>query len=139
MNRVILIGNLGRDAESGETTTGKRWVRLSVATSVSWNDKTTGEKKEKTEWHRIVVWGDGFTAFLADNAKKGGKVLVEGKLSTHEYEKNNVKHWSTEVVVQGPGATVRLLNRPGDGGGVPAPQEPEGRYAGSDYDPGSYA
>jgi len=133
MNKAIIIGHLGKDAESGETESGKRWVRLSVATSESWRDKATGEKRERTEWHRIVCWGDGLTAFLTENAKKGGKVMVEGTVQTRKWTKDGQDRFTTEIVVQGAGGVVRLLGRPGEGGGgLPAPEEPDGRYAGSE-------
>lgn len=80
MNKVILVGHLGRDPEIGETQGNKRYARLSLATSYSYTNKTTGEVVEKTTWHRIVCWGDGLTAFIADKVKKGNKLLIDGKL-----------------------------------------------------------
>lgn len=141
MNKVILIGNLGKDAELHTTPTGKKYVKLSVATSVSWNDKATAEKKEKTEWHRITVWGDGFADFLGNNAKKGGKVLVEGQLSTSKYQdKAGQDRWSTDIVVQGYGSTVRLLNRPGEttGNAPPPPADAPDPGRWDDYNDGAF-
>jgi single-strand DNA-binding protein len=128
INTVILIGNLGRDPEVGETPGGQRFARLSVATSDEWRDKASGEKRERTEWHRVVAWGDGLASMLAKHAQKGSKVYVSGKLATREWaDKAGAKRFTTEVVVQGPGASIRLLSGSAGSGGVPAPDEvPEG-------------
>ena len=136
MNKAILIGNLGQDPDVGETAAGKRYARLSLATSESWRDKGTGERKERTTWHRVVVWGDGLCAVVQQYAKKGTKLCIEGKVSTREFEKDGIKKQVTEIVVQGGDGHVRLLGRPGEGGaGVPPPDaEPDGwaREAGAD-------
>jgi single-strand DNA-binding protein len=133
MNKVILVGNLGRDAEVKTTSnTGKSYASLSVATSESWRDKHTGEKRENTQWHRVVCWGEGLSKFLGEHAKKGGKVLIEGTLQTREWDDKGTTKYTTEVVVQGAGGVVRLLGRPGSGGPAGPDDEPDGRYAGYD-------
>lgn len=133
MNEVILIGHLGRDPEIGETNnTGKKYANLSLATGYSYKDKTTGEQKDKTDWHRIVVWGDGTCGYLSQYAKKGSKMLVKGKLRTRSYEKKpGDKHYMTEVVVQGPDCEVRVFKPGGTGSGAPAPEEPDSRWSGA--------
>jgi single-strand DNA-binding protein len=129
MNKVILIGNLGQDPQVGAApSSGRKYARLSLATSVRWKDKATGEPRERTEWHRIVCWGDGLVDMIAQHAKKGGKVQIEGKLTTSSYEKNGVKHYSTDIVVQAPDCSFRLLGR----AGPPAPNEPESRWSGEE-------
>lgn len=131
MNKVIIVGNIGKDAETGGSDSGRKWAKLNVATSESWKDKNTGERKEKVEWHRVTCWGDGLCGFLGQYAKKGGKVLIEGQLQTRKWQdKQGQDRYTTEIVVQGAGGVVRLLGRPGDGG---APmEEPDGRWAGTD-------
>lgn len=125
---VILIGNLGQDPEIGETPGNKRYARLSLATSESWRDKATGERKERTEWHRVVVWGDGLAAMLKQYARKGSKLYVQGKLTTRSWEKDGVTKYATEIVVQGGETFIRLMGDAKTGGGVPPPEaEPESR------------
>jgi single-strand DNA-binding protein len=135
INQAIIIGNLGRDPELGETAGNKRYARLSVATSDTWKDKATGERKERTEWHRVVVWGDGICGMLANHAKKGTKIFVSGKLATRKWEKDGVERYATEIVVQGGDGQIRLLGDATGGGGVPAPdEEPESRHRSLTYD-----
>lgn len=139
MNEVILIGHLGQDAEIGETSNAhKKYAKLSLATGYSYKDKSTGEQKDKTDWHRIVVWGDGTCNYLGQYAKKGSKMLVKGKLATRTYEKTpGDKRYVTEVVVQGPDCQVTVF-KPAGSGGVPGPDsEPENRWGGDDSAPGS--
>ena len=139
INQVILIGNLGQDPEIGETSGNKRWARLSVATSESWRDKASGERKERTEWHRVVVWGDGLAGMIKQYAKKGTKLYVSGKLTTREWEKDGTKRYVTEIVVQGPDTTVRLLGDSRASGTVPPPaDEPDGRSLGASAPTQSY-
>jgi single-strand DNA-binding protein len=105
LNKVSLIGNLGQDIEiKGEV--GK----LSVATSESWKDKASGGRKERTEWHRVTVFGDNFVKAITKVATKGRLVYIEGKLRTSSYEKDGVTHFSTEVVVDMEG-TFRVLDK----------------------------
>lgn len=112
VNKVILIGNLGRDPEVRTMQDGKKVANLSIATSESWKDKSSGEKKEKTEWHRVVIWGA-----LADIAEKylhkGSKVYVCGSLQTRKWtDKDGVEKYSTEVVLQGYGGELTMLDGP---------------------------
>jgi single-strand DNA-binding protein len=128
INQVILIGNLGQDPEVGETTGNRRYARLSLATSDSWRDKATGERREKTEWHRIVVWGDGLAGMLSQYAKKGTKLYVQGKLTTRKFEdRSGQERYVTEIVVQGGSDQLRLLTSQ-SAGGVPAPDAPPDGY-----------
>lgn len=135
LNRVIIVGHLGRDAELGETEKGTRYARLSIATSDQWRDKATGERRERTEWHRVVAWGDGLTAYLGRDAKKGVKVIVEGKLATREWtDKAGQKRSTTEIVVQGPDTRCLVIGQP-SGGPPPPADPPESRHAGAPSGP----
>lgn len=114
LNRVQLIGNVGGDPEIKNLTNGGMVANFSIATSESWKDKATGEKKERTEWHRIVVWNEGLINVIEQYVRKGSKLMVEGELQTRKWEKDGVDHYSTEVVLTGFKSTLILL---GDGGG----------------------
>ena len=120
VNLVILVGHLGQDPDI--TGTGDRKVvRLSVATSESWRDKTTGERKEQTDWHRCVVFDKHAAEFAEKYLKKGMKVYVEGKQKTRKYEKDGVTHYSTDVVLSGFGSKLLdLTSKGGDGRGTPS-------------------
>jgi single-strand DNA-binding protein len=110
INKVILVGNLGREPDIKFTGDGKAIANLAVATSESWTDKTTGQKVEKTEWHRVVIFGR-----LADIAQKylhkGSKVYIEGQLRTRKWDKNGVDQYTTEVVLSGFNSTLQMLNK----------------------------
>ncbi len=110
MNRVTLVGHVGQDPESRALSSGKTVTNLSVATSERWTDKASGEKKERTEWHRVVVWG--FLAELArDRLSKGSKVMVEGQLQTRKWtDQSGNEKYTTEVVLQGPGSVLELFS-----------------------------
>ncbi len=109
-NLVLLIGNLGQDPEIKTTQNGKKFATLSVATSESWKDKDSGERKEKTEWHRVVVWVEHMAKFAEKYLRKGDTVHVEGKLQTRKWQDNDGKdRYSTEVVVQGYKADLQGL------------------------------
>jgi len=117
VNMVILIGNLGRDPEIRTTQNGTTIANLNLATSESWRDKTSGERKEKTEWHRVVIFGS-----LADIAekylKKGSKVYVSGSLQTRKWQdQQGQERYTTEVVLQGFGGELTMLDGKGGGGG----------------------
>lgn len=114
LNKVTLIGNVGADPEVRNLTSGNAVANLSLATSESWKDKNTGEKKEVTQWHRIVVWNDGLISVIEKYVSKGSKLYIEGQLQTRKYEKDGVDHYTTEVVLTGFDAKLLLL---GDGGG----------------------
>jgi single-strand DNA-binding protein len=118
VNKVILIGNLGKDPEIRRTQDGRPIANLRIATSETWRDKNTGERKEKTEWHQVVVFNEGLCKVVEQYLKKGAKVYIEGALQTREWEKDGVKRYSTEVVLQGFNSTLTMLDgRSGGGGG----------------------
>jgi single-strand DNA-binding protein len=119
VNKVILVGNLGRDPEIRRTQDGRPIANLSVATSESWRDKNTGERREKTEWHRVVIFNEGLCKVVEQYLKKGAKVYLEGALQTRKYtDKDGVEKYSTEVVLQGFNSVLTMLDsRAGGGGG----------------------
>ena len=117
VNKVILVGNLGRDPEVRQSQAGAKIVNFSVATSDSWKDKNTGERREKTEWHRVVIFSEGLANIAEQYLRKGSKVYIEGSLQTREYEKDGIKRYSTEVVLQGFNSTMTMLDTKGAGGG----------------------
>ena len=118
VNKVILIGNLGRDPEIRRTQDGRPIANLSVATSESWRDKNTGERKEKTEWHRVVIFNEGLCKIAEQYLKKGAKIYLEGQLQTRKYtDKDGVEKYSTEVVLQGFNSSLTMLDSRGGGAG----------------------
>jgi len=119
VNKVILVGNLGKDPEIRRTQDGRPIANLSVATSESWRDKATGERKEKTEWHRVVIFNEGLCKVAEQYLKKGAKVYLEGQLQTRKWtDQSGVEKYSTEVVLQGFNSNLTMLDgRSGGGGG----------------------
>ena len=119
VNKVILVGNLGRDPEIRHTQDGKKIVNLSVATSESWKDRNTGERKERTEWHRVVIFSEGLANISEQYLRKGSKVYLEGQLQTRKWtDQSGQDKYSTEVVLQGFNCTLTMLDgREGGGGG----------------------
>jgi single-strand DNA-binding protein len=119
VNKVILIGNLGADPEVKRTQDGRPIVNLRIATSETWRDKNSGERKEKTEWHRVVIFSEGLCRVAEQYLKKGAKVYLEGQLQTRKWtDQNNVERFSTEIVLQGFNSTLTMLDgRAGGGGG----------------------
>ncbi len=111
LNKVLLIGRLGADPEVKQMVNGKSVARLSLATSQSWKDKNTGEKKEKTEWHRIVVFNEGLVNVVKQYLKKGAQIYVEGQISTRKWkdEASGQDKYSTEVVIQGYNSSLTML------------------------------
>ncbi|MBT92023.1 MAG: single-stranded DNA-binding protein [Candidatus Pelagibacter sp.] len=111
LNKVLLIGRLGADPEIKQMVNGKSVARLSLATSQNWKDKNTGEKKEKTEWHRIVVFNEGLVNVIQQYLKKGAQIYVEGQLSTRKWkdEQTGQDKYSTEVVIQGYNSSLTML------------------------------
>ena len=111
LNKVLLIGRLGADPEIKQMVNGKSVARLSLATSQSWKDKNTGEKKEKTEWHRIVVFNEGLVNVVQQYLKKGAQIYVEGQISTRKWkdEQSGQDKYSTEVVIQGYNSSLTML------------------------------
>ncbi len=117
LNKVLLIGRLGADPEIKQMVNGKNVARLSLATSQSWKDKNTGEKKEKTEWHRIVVFNEGLVNVVQQYLKKGAQIYVEGQISTRKWkdEQSGQDKYSTEIIIQGYNSSLTML---GGGGGI---------------------
>ena len=111
LNKVLLIGRLGADPEIKQMVNGKSVARLSLATSQSWKDKNTGEKKEKTEWHRIVVFNEGLINVVQQYLKKGAQVYIEGQLSTRKWkdEQSGQDKYSTEILIQGYNSSLTML------------------------------
>lgn len=118
VNKVILIGNLGADPEIRRTQDGRPIANLRIATSESWRDKASGERKEKTEWHRVVVFNEGLCRVIEQYVKKGSKVYIEGQLQTRKWQdQSGQDKYSTEVVLQGFNSTLTLLDGRSQGGG----------------------
>ncbi|MFO1108731.1 MAG: single-stranded DNA-binding protein [Bradyrhizobium sp.] len=119
VNKVILVGNLGKDPEIRRTQDGRPIANLSVATSETWRDKATGERKEKTEWHRVVIFNEGLCKVAEQYLKKGAKVYIEGQLQTRKWtDQSGAEKYSTEVVLQGFNSNLTMLDgRSGGGGG----------------------
>ncbi len=118
VNKVILVGNLGKDPEARSFANGGKVVSFSLATSESWRDKATGERKEKTEWHRVVIFSEGLCKIAEQYLKKGSKIYIEGSLQTRKYtDKDGVEKYSTEVVLQNFNSTLTMLDTRGGGGG----------------------
>jgi single-strand DNA-binding protein len=115
LNKVTLIGNLGRDPEIRSTNDGRELANFSIATSETWKDKATGEKKEKTEWHRIVCFNEGLVRVIKNYVKKGSKLYIEGQLQTRKWVDNdNQEKYTTEVVLQNFNSTLILLDSRGE-------------------------
>ena len=112
LNKVLLIGRLGNDPEIKQMVNGKNVARLSIATSNTWKDKNTGEKKEKTEWHRVVIFNEGLVNIVQQYVKKGAQVYIEGQLTTRKWkdEKSGLDRYSTEIVLQGFNSTFKILS-----------------------------
>ena len=133
VNKVILVGNLGADPEVRTLPSGNKVVNLSVATSDNWRDKNTGERKEKTEWHRVVIFSAGLVRVAEQYLKKGSKVYLEGQLQTRKWQdQSGQDKYSTEVVLQGFNSNLTMLDGRGENGGDSAgfsspPARSEGR------------
>ena len=112
LNKVLLIGRLGADPEIKQMVNGKSIARLSLATSNTWKDKNTGERKEKTEWHRVVIFNEGLINVIQQYVKKGAQVYIEGQLTTRKWtdEKSGQDKYSTEIVLQGYNSTFTILS-----------------------------
>ncbi|ESQ84263.1 MULTISPECIES: single-stranded DNA-binding protein [unclassified Asticcacaulis] len=119
VNKVILVGNLGKDPEIRNMPSGDRIANLTIATSEQWRDKATGERKEKTEWHRVVIFNDNLAKIAEQYLRKGSSVYVEGALQTRKWtDQNGVEKYSTEVVLQRFNGNLTLLGGRGEGGGA---------------------
>ncbi|HEV2159627.1 single-stranded DNA-binding protein [Bradyrhizobium sp.] len=132
VNKVILVGNLGKDPEIRRTQDGRPIANLSIATSETWRDKNSGERKEKTEWHRVVIFNEGLCKVAEQYLKKGAKVYIEGALQTRKWtDQSGVEKYSTEVVLQGFNSTLTMLDGRGGGGGGSFGDEPGGDFGSS--------
>ena len=112
LNKVLIIGRLGNDPEIKQMVNGKSVARLSLATSNTWKDKNTGEKKEKTEWHRVVIFNEGLVKVVEQYVKKGSQVYIEGQLTTRKWkdEKSGMDRYSTEIILQGFNSSFKILS-----------------------------
>ena len=129
VNKVILIGNLGRDPEVRSFQNGGKVCNLRIATSENWKDRNTGERREKTEWHSVAIFQEGLVRIAEQYLRKGSKVYIEGQLQTRKWQdQSGQDKYSTEIVLQGYGGTLTMLDGR-DGGGVGAPSG-----GGSGYD-----
>ena len=118
VNKVILVGNLGADPEVRHTQDGRPIVNLRIATSESWRDRNSGERREKTEWHRVVIFSEGLAKIAEQYLKKGSKVYIEGQLQTRKWQdQQGQDRYSTEVVLQGFNSTLTMLDSRNSGGG----------------------
>ncbi len=120
VNKVILIGNLGADPEIKTMQSGDKIVNLSLATSESWKDKATGERREKSEWHRIVIFNQGLVNVCENYVKKGAKLYIEGQMETRSWEQDGQKKYTTEVVLRPYRGELTMLDSRNSGGGASA-------------------
>ena len=136
VNKVILVGNLGRDPEVRSLNDGSPVVNLSVATSESWKDKATGERKERTEWHRVVIFNENLANVAKNYLKKGSKVFLEGQLQTRKWtDQEGKERYSTEVVLQRFRGELVMLDSRGSGEGAFASQDGQAKVAGKGAEP----
>src|SRR5579871_5599012 len=128
VNKVILVGNLGADPEIRRTQDGRPIAHLRIATAETWRDKATGERRERTEWHRVVIFNEGLAKVAEQYLKKGSKVYVEGQLQTRKWtDQSGAEKYTTEVVLQGFNSQLTMLDgRSGGGGGFS--DEPSGDF-----------
>ncbi len=141
VNKVILIGNLGADPEVRRTQDGRPIANLNIATSETWRDRNSGERKEKTEWHRVVIFNEGLCKVAEQYLKKGAKVYIEGALQTRKWQdQNGQDKYSTEIVLQGFNSTLTMLDGRGEGGGGGSFEGGGrgGRSGGGDFGGGDY-
>ncbi|MEZ5900336.1 MAG: single-stranded DNA-binding protein [Hyphomicrobiaceae bacterium] len=121
VNKVILVGNVGKDPEIRRTQDGRPIANLSLATSETWRDKNTGERKEKTEWHRVVIFSEPLCKVVEQYVRKGSKLYIEGALQTRKWtDQSGVEKYSTEVVLQGFNGSLTMLDGAGGGRGASA-------------------
>ena len=138
VNKVILVGNVGKDPEIRRTQDGRPIANLSLATSETWRDKATGERKEKTEWHRVVIFSEPLCKVVEQYVKKGSKLYIEGALQTRKWtDQSGVEKYSTEVVLQGFNGSLTMLDGAGGGRGASAGGMQEGGQSDYGYDSSS--
>lgn len=132
VNKVILIGNVGADPEIRRTQDGRPIANLRIATSETWRDRNSGERREKTEWHTVVVFNEGLCKVVEQYVKKGAKLYIEGQLQTRKWQdQTGNDRYSTEIVLQGFNSTLTMLDGRGEGGG--GARSGGGDFGGSDY------
>lgn len=131
VNKVIIVGNLGRDPEVRTFQNGGKVCNLRIATSETWTDKSSGERKERTEWHSVAIYSDGLVRLCEQYLKKGSKVYIEGQLQTRKWQdQSGADRYSTEIVLQGFNGTLTMLDgNQGGGQGGREPQSAAGGYA----------
>jgi single-strand DNA-binding protein len=130
LNKAIIIGSLGRDPEVRHTQDGKPIVNLTVATSETWRDKNTGERKEKTEWHRVVIFNENIAKVAEQYLRKGSSVYIEGQLQTRKYtDKDGAEKYSTEIVLQNYRGELVMLGNKGDGTSDRPKQETQRKFS----------
>lgn len=135
VNKVILVGNLGADPEIRHTNDGRKIANLRIATSEKWRDKNSGEQKERTEWHRVVVFSEGIAKVCEQYLRKGSTVYVEGQLQTRKWQdQDGNDRYSTEIVLQGFNCTLTMLGG-NKGDGQQSNQRADGRPGDSRFDP----
>ena len=133
VNKVILVGNLGADPEIKSFQNGGRIANIRIATSENWTDRASGEKRERTEWHNVVINGDGLVGVAERYLRKGKKIYIEGALRTRKWQdQNGQDRYTTEVVLSGPGAVMTMLDGAGEGGGAGGGRRSEGWGSGGD-------
>lgn len=133
VNKVILVGNLGRDPESRSFQNGGKVVNLRIATSESWKDRNSGERKEKTEWHSVAIFNEGLANVAERFLRKGSKVYIEGQLQTRKWQdQNGQDKYSTEIVLQGFNSVLTMLDGPGGGQGGGGGSRGGGDFGGGD-------
>lgn len=133
LNKVMIIGNLGRDPEVRSFQNGGKVCNLRIATSETWKDRNTGERREKTEWHSVAIFTEGLVRVAEQYLRKGSKVYIEGQLQTRKWQdQNGQDRYSTEVVLQGFGSTLTMLDGRGEGGGMSGGQGGGGGFGGGD-------
>jgi single-strand DNA-binding protein len=133
VNKVIIVGNLGADPEIKSFQNGGKLANLRIATSESWKDKASGERKERTEWHTVAIMGDGLVGVAERFLRKGSKVYIEGQLRTRKWQdQSGNDRYSTEVVLSGPGAVLTMLDSPQGGSGGQRSDDRSGGYSKGD-------
>ncbi|QFT32261.1 single-stranded DNA-binding protein [Roseibium porphyridii] len=138
VNKVILVGNLGADPEIRRTQDGRPIANLRIATSESWRDRNSGERREKTEWHRVVIFNEGLCKVAEQYLRKGSKIYLEGQLQTRKWQdQSGQDRYSTEVVLQGFNSNLTMLDGRGEGGGQPGGLPDYGNDQGGGFGGGS--
>lgn len=134
VNKVILVGNLGRDPEIRTTQDGREIANLTIATSEHWTDRNSGERREKTEWHKVVIFNPNLVQLTKKYIHKGSKVFIEGQLQTRKWQdQSGAERYTTEVVIQGYNGTLTFLDKPSGAGGSAA------EFSGAHHDNGAGA